>query len=192
MTDTSSAAQGIRVPTQTIAQANKQKLENLLENDDVLAQFDYAGKDAKNFWQEMCHCVQAKSDGPPQDILDKQIAKQNAVPVHSVFRANDKIVAIVTENGSVTSTDGLGPVSTAGSPDEIAQRVKERLVQMYGHVQMVSYPSGSGINVGMAEGEMFGRGPRIPSPDDGFASGKNPRLRISGESLALFQEAQKS
>lgn len=196
MTEVSSIAQGIRVPQQTVAPANDKKLENLLENDDFLAQFDFAGEDVKSFWQNMSQRIQANSADIPQEILDQQIAKQNAQPLHSVFRANGKIVAFIGKGG-ITSTGGLGHVNTTGSLDEVAQNVKERLTQLYGSVQMETYSSGSGVTVGMAGDEMFGRGPKMPSPDaashnETKTGYMNSLLKFSADSLALFQEARKS
>jgi len=193
----SSISQGIGVPLQAVASANDKKPENLLENDDFLAQFGYVGGDVKNFWQSMIQRVQANSEGLSQEARDQQIAKQNAVPVHSVFRANGKIVAFIGKSGGITSTGGLGHVSTAGSLDEVAQNVKERLTQLYGNIQMETYPAGSGANVGMAGDEMFGRGPQMPSPEAAFKNDTktgymNTRLTFSAESLALFQDARKS
>lgn len=197
MAEISSAAQGIPVPHQTVTSANANKLENLLENDDFLAQFDFVGEDAKSFWQDMSQRTQAFSGDIPQEILDQQIAKQNAQPVHSVFRANGKIVAYMGYKSGITSTGGLGLVDNTGSLDETAQNVKERLTQLYGNVQMETYTAGSGVNVGMAGDEMFGRGPKMPSPEAALNNETktgymNSLLKFSADSLALFQEARKS
>ncbi len=197
MTEISSTVHGIRVPHQTVGQANQQKLENLLENDELLAQFEFVGEDAKTAWQSLNQAVMEKAKGPSQEMIDQQIARQNAVPVHSVFRANGNIVAVVNEQGSISSANGLGHVDTTGTPDQIAQNVYDRLSQLYGNVQMETYPAGSHVNVGMAEGEMFGRTPRIPSPDSTSQSEAksgymNSLFKISAESLALFQEARKT
>lgn len=197
MTEISSIAHGVGIPLQAVASANDKKPENLLENDDFLAQFDYVGEDAKTFWQNMIQRVQANSEDISQEARDQQIAKQNAVPVHSVFRANGKIVAFIGKSGGITSTGGLGHVNTAGSLDEVAQNVKDRLTQLYGNVQMETYSAGSGVNVGMVGDEMFGRGAKVSSPDAGSynqakTGATNSLFKFSTDYLALFQEARKS
>lgn len=120
MTEALSPTQGIRVPHQTVTQANGQKLGNLLESDGFLAQFGTARKEAQDIWQSMSQ-----------------------------------------------------------------------------HVQVETYPAGSAVTVGMAGDEMFGRGPRIPSPNGPADLDTRPeymssRLKFSAESLALFHEARNS
>ncbi|PHS78171.1 MAG: hypothetical protein COB59_08375 [Rhodospirillaceae bacterium] len=140
--------------------------------------------------------IREMSAGPSQEVMDQQIAKQNADPIHTVFRANGKIVAFMGTNTGVTSTNGLGRVDWGASQEETAQNIKDRLTKLYGNIQMETYSAESGVTVGMAGDEMFGRGPKMPAPEAAFKTANEAnfvtsRLKTSAETLALFQEARK-
>ncbi|PCI41534.1 MAG: hypothetical protein COB46_03285 [Rhodospirillaceae bacterium] len=191
-----SAPQGIPVPAQSLTERDGLKLKSIFDNEELLAHFGYTGGDAKDFWQKQIQRVEDISSGKIKLISDEQVAEQRAQPVHSVFRANGKIVAFYGHNSGITSTNAMGRVDWGASKDETAQNIFDRLTKVYGNIEMETYSAESGVTVGMAGDEMFGRGPQIPSPEAAFkamneTSFASSRLQTSAEALALFQEARK-
>lgn len=82
------------------------------------------------------------------------IARQNAEPVSAVFRANDKVVAVMRGSGGTMFVSNAGaPITRELSVDDVASR----LAQRYGATLSVErYAPGAGPAYGRIMDEIYG------------------------------------
>lgn len=126
------------------------------------------------------------SSATPEEQAQKhaaQIAKQNAVEVHSIYRANGRVIAVLGRTGGTTTASNAdgGVVIEAMKEaeargltgealnDYIADRLTEALKAKYGaSLRIEQFEPGTGPNMGQAHVEMFnvtGTGRKLYSTD---------------------------
>ncbi|NIA67155.1 hypothetical protein HBA54_00950 [Pelagibius litoralis] len=150
-------------------------------------------------WESMQRTLQTLHEGPSAAERAAQLAKQRAVPVHSVYRVNGEIVAIHQTGGGTTSTNaaggarnipGQGDAATVGWErglrgdalnDFVADHITANLKKKYGSALTIeTYDNAaSAPTTGEMQDEMFG----ITSQRD-TVPGRMSRVAIDTESWA--------
>lgn len=143
--------------------------------------------DGKEIWK--------KIQGPSEAERAAQLAKQNAVEAHTVYRVDGKIVAVYYQNEWTLSVTGGGPLKGDAARigraqglsgeklnDFIADHVTQQLRKRYGAaLQVEQYERGSAPTLGELHAEIFG-----PRPTQSPPSFTPARVAYSPDTLAIF------